>query len=497
MMLPSFTPSIAALAFERLLFCLTAGTALVALIAVLIKLLPAGNSHTRFVVWFSALVAVAALPFSIFIPAQWLTAQGSPTHRALLTIPVAWAEYIILGWALIAAVGLTRLLLGLFQLRRLRRSSLELNKDSLDQETRALIDIFCGRRPVTLLVSSDAEVPTAIGFVRPAIVLPAWLMGDSELKAGGNASNDNLKYILLHELAHLRRWDDWTNLAQQFVQSVLFFHPGILWIKRKLALDREMACDDAVLAETGSPHNYAQCLAHIAEKSFLRRQMALAQAAVSRVKQLSCRVGWILNREGSHSTHVWKPAIPLVAGAAFLCAISASSTNELIGFSNPLAVKASAFPAAIPTQSMPLQVNARQVSGDAKTAVPIIRQARFNASAKVQALPADLKYSRPAHRSLAARKTEINDVSRRNLVERAALVAEPKQNDAPTAHAGLVLSSYSLVPVAEQSENSEVVLVIVSGRQGSMGDRETSWQITSWQLYLYVSARAKPIPHKT
>ena len=493
MMLSAFTPSIATFAFERLLFCLTAGMALVAVIAVLIKLLPAGNSHTRFVVWFSALVAVAALPFSVFIPARWLTARSLPAHHALLTIPVAWAEYMVLGWALIAAIGLTRLLLGLFQLRRLRRSSLELKQEILDQETRALIDSFCRRRPITLLVSSDVEVPTAIGFVRPAIVLPAWLMGENKLAAGSNASNDDLKYILLHELAHLRRWDDWTNLAQQFVQSVLFFHPGILWIKHKLALDREMACDDAVLAETGSPHNYAQCLAHVAERSFLRRQMALAQAAVSRVKQLSCRVGWILNREGSHSTHVWKPAIPLVAGAAFLCAISASSTNELIGFSNPLAVKASTLPAAISSQNTFRKINAEAITPGAAR----VTQAGFNTPARVQALPANLKYSRPAHPPLPARKAQINDMSRRNLVQRAALAAEPKQNDAATAHADSVLSSYSLVPFAEQSQNSEVVLVIVRGRQSSMSDHATGWQITSWQLYLYVSARAKPIPHKT
>ena len=57
-----------------------------------------------------------------------------------------------------------------------------------------------------------------------------------------------LNAILLHELAHLRRRDDWTNLIQKIVGALLFFHPAVWWIEKKLALEREMACDDLVLA---------------------------------------------------------------------------------------------------------------------------------------------------------------------------------------------------------------------------------------------------------
>ena len=80
-----------------------------------------------------------------------------------------------------------------------------------------------------------------------------------------------LNAILLHELAHLRRWDDWTNLIQKIVGAVLFFHPAVWWIEKKLALEREMACDDLVLAKTASPRAYAECLVSLAEKSLLRR----------------------------------------------------------------------------------------------------------------------------------------------------------------------------------------------------------------------------------
>jgi hypothetical protein len=101
-------------------------------------------------------------------------------------------------------------------------------------------------------------------------------------------------------------------------------------MERGLALDREMACDDAVLALTANPRAYAQCLARVAEKSFLQRQMAMAQAAVSRVRQLSHRVARILDPQRPAQTRLWKPAIPLVAALAVLCAFGLSWTPQLI-----------------------------------------------------------------------------------------------------------------------------------------------------------------------
>ena len=154
---------------------------------------------------------------------------------------------------------------------------------------------------------------------------------------------EELKYILLHELAHLRRRDDWTNLAQKILKALFFFLPSVWWIERRLSLDREMACDDAVLVHSGTPHGYAECLAHVAERSFLRKQIALAQAAVGRVRQLTARVTRILDPERPRASQLWKPAVPVVMVVALLCAVPASFTPELIGFAdNTPAVKAHA-----------------------------------------------------------------------------------------------------------------------------------------------------------
>jgi hypothetical protein len=196
----------------------------------------------------------------------------------------------------------------------------------LDSDLRALVEKSQQSRAVTLMVSQKLEVPTAIGFRKPAIILPAWLLESTPA--------EELKYILLHELAHLSRRDDWTNLAQKVLKAVFFFLPSIWWIERKLSLDREMACDDAVLARSGSPRGYAECLAHIAERSFLRRQFALAQAAVGRVRQLTARVAVILDPNRPRATQMWKPAIPVVIVLAGLSAVPASFTSALVNFAD-------------------------------------------------------------------------------------------------------------------------------------------------------------------
>ena len=176
-----------------------------------------------------------------------------------------------------------------------------------------------------LCVSDDVRVPTAIGFARPLVVIPSWTMEE--------LSTVELNAILLHELAHLRRRDDWTNLIQKIVGALLFFHPAVWWIEKKLALEREMACDDMVLAQTTSPRAYAECLVSLAEKSFLRRGIALAQAAVDRLRNVSLRVTQILDVNRSRATRVWSPAPVLVAGVSLACVMALShAPTRLVSF---------------------------------------------------------------------------------------------------------------------------------------------------------------------
>ena len=309
---------------QRLLFSAFGGTLLAAAVWLLLQLFPKRDSRTNFVVWFSTLLATGLLPvLSFYLERKSAGAGNTP---AVFTVSTSIASYLFIVWAVIALAGLARVILATFQLRRLRSHATPLEMESLPADMRRLIEAAQKSRPVSVLVSDRLEVPTAIGFRKPAVILPAWMLESTPA--------EELKYILLHELAHLSRRDDWTNLAQKILKALLFFLPSVWWIERRLSLDREMACDDAVLVHSGTPHGYAECLAHVAERSFLRKQIALAQAAVGRVRQLTERVTRILDPERPRATQLWKPAVPVVMVVALLCAVPASFTPELIGFAD-------------------------------------------------------------------------------------------------------------------------------------------------------------------
>ncbi len=284
--------TLAQLSAERIVNCTAEGMVIALLAWLLLRAMGPRNSGTRFAVWFAALLGIAALPLF----GDW-TANGTElAKRSEITLPAAWALYIFAGWLLLALAGLFRVAIGFWHLHRLRKGCVPVDVTALDPVVQKTLAEFDSPRAVTLCVSDQLRVPTAIGFTKPLVVIPSWTM--QELSAA------ELNAILLHELAHLRRRDDWTNLIQKILGALLFFHPAVWWIEKKLALEREMACDDLVLAQTTSPRAYAECLVALAEKSFLRRGLALAQAAVDRLRNVSLRVTQILdvNRPRAHTS---------------------------------------------------------------------------------------------------------------------------------------------------------------------------------------------------
>ena len=65
---------------------------------------------------------------------------------------------------------------------------------------------------------------------------------------------------MVHEAAHLARWDDYGLLAQRFIEALFPWHPVVRWITRQMDLEREVACDDFVVEATGQARQYASCL---------------------------------------------------------------------------------------------------------------------------------------------------------------------------------------------------------------------------------------------
>jgi beta-lactamase regulating signal transducer with metallopeptidase domain len=368
---------------ERMLICTLEGIAIGLFAWILLRVVGRRNSSTRFAVWFSALLAIATLPMLGGAASSAGSARAASVASAI-TVPGWWALAFFFVWAAVAGVALVRVGVGLLQLRKLRASCSAIDAATLDPLLRATLQSFQTVRPVQLCQSGRVRVPTAIGFLKPLVVIPTWAMQE--------LSTAELNSILIHELAHLRRWDDWTNLAQQLLKALLFFHPAVWWIESKLALEREMACDDAVLAETANPRGYAQCLISMAEKSFMRRGLAMAQAVVNRMRQTSLRVSQILDVNRSSATRIWKPALYSVAAFSVVCLVSLSHAPELVAFEDrmPDVAVASAtlasgtLASAAGSNSLEKQAVATAVSVRAKSAGPTERPAKQPAEKLLQ-----------------------------------------------------------------------------------------------------------------
>ena len=295
------------------------------------------GSGTRFAIWFLALLAIAFLPMVGHFAGS---SEGgvSAVPAIALTLPASFASLLFGVWIVGASLGLLHVAHGLYRLQRLRATCTPIDLRALDPSLQNVLADAQQHRSVTLCTSDAVRVPAAIGYFRPMVVFPSWALAE--------IPPADLNAILLHELAHLRRWDDWTNLAQKIVKAIFFFHPAVWFIESRLTLEREMACDDAVLAASFSPRAYAESLVSLAEKSFLRRGVQLAQAAVGHVQQLKLRLAEILRKdriaEVQGSAHIGKPAVVLMSLAAIVSVYGISRAPRLIAFSSDAPQLASA-----------------------------------------------------------------------------------------------------------------------------------------------------------
>jgi len=361
--------AIAQMSAERMLNCVAEGIVIALFAWMLLRLIGRRNSGTRFAVWFCALIAIAVSPF-LQISANGTDALLRPAGAAI-TVPRSWAFYLFGAWAAMAAVGLARVAAGLWHLRTIRRSCVLLEGEGLHPTLVRTLGEFRSVRAVEICGSDQLRVPTAVGLFRPVVVFPAWSMRE--------LSETELNTVLLHELAHLQRWDDWTNLAQKVLRALFFFHPAVWWVESRLSLEREMACDDIVLAHTANPRAYAKCLVSLAEKNVLRRGMTLAQAAVGRMRQTTQRLFQILDADRPNAVRVWKPAPWVVGAFSVACLVSSAHAPRLVAFGDaspavaPQAARI-AMPARAPEDAPLMAAQLVPASFVERTAVHAVRR---------------------------------------------------------------------------------------------------------------------------
>jgi beta-lactamase regulating signal transducer with metallopeptidase domain len=318
----------AAVAVSSALNSLWLGLLLAALAAGILRLLPRANATTRYAIWFTALLLAVATPAMVLIPrpASASAAGALSLPAAPLIVPVAaqWPLYLAAAWLAISAILLARVVWSFAHIGGLKRRA-------------ALV----GQRDgIRVLASAEARVPMAAGFVRRAVVFPQSVLDE--------LTPQEFEQVLCHEMAHLRRWDDWTQLAHALAQAVFFFNPAIYCIGRRLKIEREMACDDWVVSTTGAARPYAACLTHLHELTRRAPAPQLAPGATTKTRwQLRARVEALLqpdrNSTPRFSRSGWMAACALVSVAV----VVAARTTPPVAFEEiPLATMAIAHMSA-------------------------------------------------------------------------------------------------------------------------------------------------------
>ena len=251
---------------------------LTAAVALCLRLLPGIPAAVRSLLWTAVLLLTIALHLA---PAGTSPAQAS-AHGGPIHLDPRWTIVLAALWCTLTAVRALQLVSSAFRLRTLAIHSVEV----VPTFNPALLE--AGPRTARLCTSDDVDRPSVIGFFSPRILLPPALLL--------SLTPAELEQVILHEMEHLRRADDWTNLLQKLALVVFPIDPVLLWVERRLCLERELACDDRVLSLTGARKAYASCLTKLAEHSLLTRRVSLVLGAWARQSEVARRVHRILRR---------------------------------------------------------------------------------------------------------------------------------------------------------------------------------------------------------
>jgi len=256
------------------------GTILAAGVALCLHFVKGITAGIRSMLWTGVLLLVVLLHF---VPLFAFPSAGAARAGGMVHADLRWSVAILAVWGVVSLVRAVQLVNSAVRLRGIAKRAVPV---AASPECAALLS--AGRRPAQLCTSNDVDRPSVIGFFRPRILIPQTLF--EKLPAF------ELEQIVMHEMEHLRRGDDWTNLVQKVSLALFPLNPVLLWVERRLCMERELACDDRVLHCTQARKAYATCLVNLAEESVLRRRASLALGAWERQSEVGLRVRRILRQ---------------------------------------------------------------------------------------------------------------------------------------------------------------------------------------------------------
>ena len=398
------------------------GALLVVCVWLLLRAWPRLNAATRYTVWTATLIATVVVPVATTLPfiakpaasapasAAMPAASGAqvthanalsastrqPVHAAALpaqsatpqtaaaapqaavfpalrvperlrfALPLQLAIAIVVLWAGLAALALVRLGLGLRSLERLKHDALPLPveyRDAMARWTAA----NKGSREVRLCVSDAIDVPVAVGLFDSMILIPRALLE--------RLSENEVDQISLHELAHLRRADDWTNGLQRIAIALFGWNPAVQYVGAQMDLEREVACDDWVLAATGLVRPYALCLTKMAETSSWPRRTIPAPGVFATRKHISLRIERLLGAGRNIATNLafgpTAAAVAIVAALAFAMQLVAPSIAAPVVAAQDTNIAGQTWHPPAPMHLLKMQMPFKTVAHDAAQTKPV------------------------------------------------------------------------------------------------------------------------------
>jgi beta-lactamase regulating signal transducer with metallopeptidase domain len=184
-----------------------------------------------------------------------VAASGSTLSPALApsrTLPWMFEAWLVEAWLLGVAFFSLRSAGGFLLLERERR------KQSIVVSPRVLE--LCHKlqgqlgldRAIAYCECKWLQAPAVIGWFRPVVFLP--------VTALSGLSDEQLALVIAHELAHIRRFDPFVNVFQVCVETLLFYHPAVWWLNKRIRSEREHCCDDMAVGLCGNAVEYARAL---------------------------------------------------------------------------------------------------------------------------------------------------------------------------------------------------------------------------------------------
>jgi beta-lactamase regulating signal transducer with metallopeptidase domain len=315
------------------------GTALAALAAVTMAIFR--RPAVRYLIGVSTLVMMLVAPIATFLDYSQQHADSTDFVKSSPLVTAAWPiardnaaaggatqprqigslnafPWVVEIWLLGVALFSLRSAGGFVLLERERRRQSSVVKDRVLEICYTLQDQLGIHRAIQYCESLVLQAPAVIGWFRPIVFLPA--------SALTGLSEAQLRSVIAHELAHIRRYDSFLNLFQVGVETLLFYHPAVWWLNRRIRAEREHCCDEIAVEVCGNAVEYARALTLMEE---WRKAPAFAMAInrgplAQRVRHL---LGLNSGRESGRKVGF--------GGSILFLATALLAGNTLLGIAHP------------------------------------------------------------------------------------------------------------------------------------------------------------------